>query len=191
MAQQRFQDARGSASNTSPPSAGIAPHVAKNIEELVRLEGRDRETMGPSDHFADFMTKFGGSMAFVWLHVAWFGVWIVLNVVGVLTFDEFPFGFLTVIVSLEAIFLSAFVLISENRQAQQSDRRAKVDLQVNMISEQEITKIIALVADIHRHLGLAQTEDPELEHMRQDTRVEHLADAVDQAEAGTAAAAKR
>ena len=169
----------------------MPPHVARNIEEIVRLEGRERLTMGRSDHFADFMTKFGGSMAFVWLHVAWFGVWIVLNVVGVLTFDEFPFGLLTMIVSLEAIFLSAFVLISENRQAQQSDRRAKVDFQVNLISEQEITKVISLVAEIHEYLGLSGEHDEELAHMQGKTSVEHLTDAVDQAETDTTAAAKR
>lgn len=163
-------------------------HVARNIEEIVRLEDRDRLSMGPSDHFADFMTRFGGSMLFVWLHVAWFGAWIVLNLVGVLTFDEFPFGFLTMIVSLEAIFLSAFVLISENRQAMQSDRRAKVDLQVNLIAEQEITKIMSLVAELHAHLGLSGADDEELKQMRRETRVGHLAAAVDEAEAETRSA---
>lgn len=153
------------------------------------MEDRDRESMRLSDHFADFMTKFGGSMAFVWLHVAWFGVWIVLNVVGVLTFDEFPFGFLTMIVSLEAIFLSAFVLISENRQAQQSDRRAKVDLQVNLVAEQEITKIMSLVAEIHDHLGLRGGYDQELEHMQDRTNVERIADAVDGGDSGGTVAA--
>lgn len=165
------------------PSDGMPPHVTRNIEEFVRLEGRDRQSMGRSDHFADFMTKFGGSMVFVWLHVGWFAIWIILNEIGVLTFDEFPFGFLTMIVSLEAIFLSAFVLISENRQAQQSDRRAKVDLQVNLISEQEITKIMSLVAEIHDHLGLRGEHDQELEQMQDKTNVEHIANAVDGAEA--------
>ncbi len=104
-----------------------------------------------------------------------------------LTFDGFPFGFLTMIVSLEAIFLSTFVLISENRQALQADRRAKVDLHVNMISEQEITKLVSLVAEMHKFLGLHK-DDPELELMQKDTHVGHLADAVDEAEAGTDAA---
>ena len=160
-----------------------SPRVAKNIAEIVRLEGRDRLEMGRSDHFADLMTRFSGSMLFVWLHIGWFGVWIVLNLMGVLTFDEFPFGFLTMVVSLEAIFLSTFVLISQNRQALQSDRRAKIDLQVNLISEQEITKIMSMVAEVHGHLGLGKSHDPELEHMQRETHVEHLADAVDKAEA--------
>ena len=144
--------------------------------------------MGRSDHFADLMTRFSGSMLFVWLHIAWFGAWVVLNLVGVLTFDGFPFGFLTMVVSLEAIFLSTFVLISQNRQALQSDRRAKVDLQVNMISEQEITKLVSLVAEMHKFLGLRDRVDPELDEMQKDTHVGRVADAVDEAEAGTDAA---
>ena len=163
-------------------------HAERNVEEIVRLEGRERLNMGRSDHFADLMTKFSGSMMFAWLHIVWFGAWIVLNEFGVVTFDGFPFGFLTMVVSLEAIFLSTFVLISQNRQALQSDRRAKVDLEVNLISEQEVTKIMSLVAEIHNHLGLGGIQDAELEHMQEETHVERLADAVDAAEARTHAA---
>jgi uncharacterized membrane protein len=177
------------ARRTRPPAGGMPPHVTRNIEEIVRIEGRDRLSITRSDRFADFMTKFGGSMVFVWLHVAWFGVWILLNEIGVLTFDQFPFGFLTMIVSLEAIFLSAFVLISENRQAQQSDRRAKVDLQINLIAEQEITKIISLVAEIHDHLGLRRKRDQELDHMQDQTNVERIANALDGVEADEGPAA--
>ncbi len=174
--------------NADAMADATSPRVAKNVEEIVRLEGRDRLEMGPSDHFADLITRFSGSMLFVWLHIAWFGAWIVLNLIGVLTFDDFPFGFLTMVVSLEAIFLSTFVLISQNRQALQSDRRAKIDLQVNLIAEQEITKIMSMVAEVHGHLGLGETRDPELEHMQQETHIEHLADAVDKAEAGAGGA---
>ena len=167
----------------------VAPHVARNVDEIVKLENRDRVRMGLSDHFADLMTRFSGSMLFVWLHVVWFGVWIVVNQgwLGVTAFDTFPFGFLTMIVSLEAIFLSTFVLISQNRQALQADRRAKVDLHVNVIAEQEITKVIQMLAEVHEHLGLSARHDPEVQHMRESTRVEQLADAVETAEAITEA----
>ncbi len=191
----RFHEGRGRPqarrSDMGDMPNAVPSHVARNVEEIVQLEGRDRLEMGPSDHFADLVTRFSGSMLFVWLHVAWFGAWIVLNLAGVLTFDDFPFGSLTMVVSLEAIFLSTFVLISQNRQALQSDRRAKVDLQVNMISEQEITKLVTLVAEMHKFLGLRDKADPELEQMQQDTHVGHLADAVDEAEAGTDAKGPR
>jgi uncharacterized membrane protein len=172
-----------SAAALVPSTGKMPPHVAGNVEEIVRLEGRDRLSMGLSDHFADLMTKFSGSMLFAWLHIVWFGLWIVLNVVGVLSFDHFPFGFLTMLVSLEAIFLSTFVLISQNRQAAQMDRRAKVDLEVNLIAEEEVTKIMSLVAEIHNHLGLGGSPDAQLEQMQGETHVQHLADAVSAVEA--------
>src|SRR4051812_9638832 len=75
----------------------LAPHVARNTDEIIKLENRDRIRMGWSDHFADLITRFSGSMLFVWLHVLWFGVWIVVNQgwLGATSFDAFPFGFLT------------------------------------------------------------------------------------------------
>jgi uncharacterized membrane protein len=86
------------------------------------------------DRAADQITAFAGSMAFVYLHVAWFAVWIVMNVTG-FRFDPFPFGLLTLIVSLEAIFLSTFVMISQNRESARSELRAKQDFETNALSE--------------------------------------------------------
>ena len=160
-------------------------HIADSIEEIVRLEGRDREDMAFSDHLASKITAFSGSMFYVWLHVAWFAIWIGLNVAYFIfqPFDPYPFGLLTMMVSLEAIFLSTFVLIAQNRQALAADRRAKVDLQVNMIAEREITKVIELVSHIHEHLGIDQPKhDHELEEMKKPTHVERVADAIDAAE---------
>ena len=177
--------------NSRMNQSTAADGASENAQEIMRLENRDRISMGLSDHFADLMTRLSGSMPYVWLHVGWFAVWIVVNLglFGLTAFDPFPFGFLTMIVSLEAIFLSTFVLISQNRQATQADRRAKVDLQVNMIAEQEITKVIALVAEIHEHLGLGGSHDGELARMREPTHVNALADAVEAAELGTDPAA--
>src|SRR3954466_4829956 len=90
------------------------------------------------DRTADRVTDFAGSLNFVYLHAAWFGVWIAINVgiFGVaLKFDAFPFGLLTMIVSLEAIFLSTFVMVSQNRQAARSDIRAQLDFETNLRSE--------------------------------------------------------
>jgi uncharacterized membrane protein len=97
-------------------------------------ESLDQQRRRLQDRAADQITAFAGSMAFVYLHVAWFVVWIVLNVTG-LRFDPFPFGLLTLIVSLEAIFLSTFVMISQNREAARSDLRAKQDFETNALSE--------------------------------------------------------
>jgi uncharacterized membrane protein len=89
------------------------------------------------DELTDAVTAFAGSLSFVYLHVAWFTVWVLLNVgaFGLAAFDGFPFGLLTLIVSLEAIFLSTFVMISQNRQAARADVRSELDFETNLRSE--------------------------------------------------------
>jgi len=90
------------------------------------------------DRAADRITDFAGSLNFVYIHSAWFGVWILLNIGllgGALTFDKFPFGLLTMIVSLEAIFLSTFVMVSQNRQAARADIRSELDFETNLRAE--------------------------------------------------------
>ena len=93
---------------------------------------RERERL--QDHVADQITAFSGSMAFVYLHVLWFTIWIVINETR-WRFDPYPFGLLTLIVSLEAIFLSTFVLLSQNRESARSDTRAESDFETNVLSE--------------------------------------------------------
>lgn len=173
-----------SASNGTNDAAEHPGHIANTVEEIVRLETRDHDGMSLSDEIANKVTAFSGSMPYVWLHVAWFSIWILINVAAIIfePFDAYPFGLLTMIVSLEAIFLSTFVLISQNRQAVAADRRAKVDLQVNMIAEREITKLFQMVSDIHDHLGITSPHDEELEEMKKPTQVDKLADAMDAAE---------
>ena len=115
--------------------------------------------MTVEERLADWITAFAGSLRFVYLHTAWFGLWIIINlglvaaVVGGLIqpFDPFPFGLLTMIVSLEAIFLSTFVMISQNRQAAIADHRAELDYQVNVQAEAEIAKLLVLVEALVSH----------------------------------------
>src|SRR5262245_57594391 len=102
-----------------------------------------RARRSPQDRAADAITRFAGSMLFVYLHVGWFVVWIVLNVAVPIPFDKFPFVLLTLIVSLEAIFLSTFVMISQNREAQRSEIRAQLDFETNVLGEIWIEMIAA------------------------------------------------
>ena len=129
------------------------------------------------------MALFAGSMLFVWLHVVWFLTWMILNALRFLPFDPPPFGLLTIIVSLEAIFLSTFVLMSQNHQGADFDKRAKIDLQVNMIAEREITKVLTMLTAIQGHLGMDGAHDIELDQMQRQTRIDVLADATEAAEA--------
>ena len=103
-------------------------HESHLVETFKRAE----------DRAADAVTAFAGSLNFVYIHAVWFGIWIALNVglIGAsLKFDKFPFGLLTMIVSLEAIFLATFVMVSQNRQAARSDIRAQLDYETNLRSE--------------------------------------------------------
>ena len=105
----------------------------------TRHEGKlVNAVLDAQDRAADSITTFSGSMRFVYIHSVWFGIWILLNVglfSGALEFDKYPFGLLTMIVSLEAIFLSTFVMISQNRQASRADIRSQLDFETNLRSE--------------------------------------------------------
>ena len=149
--------------------------IRKNIAALAEVQRHDDEQRTLTDRAADRITLFSGSMAFVYLHVVWFGVWIVLNVglfarFGLRAFDEFPFGLLTMIVSLEAIFLSTFVLISQNRMARASEKRAELELQVNMLAEQKAAKTLEMLDHLTRQLDQMRRfsfeRDPEIEALK-------------------------
>ncbi len=150
--------------DTNPHLAAI---IERNIETLLELRSQMERNRSPQDRVADLITRFSGSNVFLYCHIAWFGAWLALNLgwVGTKAFDPYPFGLLTMIVSLEAIFLSTFVLISQNRMAAMSDERADLDLQINLLSEYEITKILKLTDAIADHLGLKQGKDSELKEL--------------------------
>ena len=140
--------------------------------------------MTRSDVLARAVTNLSGSMPYVWLHVVWFGLWIMVNVGLGVAFDEYPFGLLTTIVSLEAIFLATFVLINQNRQARLADKRAKVDMQVNLIAEREITKLIEMTTQVQQALGIAPHHDAEVNAMKTTTDVKTLVNVADSTEEG-------
>ena len=161
--------------------------VAQNVAEIVRLEQRDRLAMSRTDQVANWLAAFSGTVAFAALHAVFFAVWIAWNSgwLRLTPFDAYPFGLLTVIVSLEAIFLSTFVLISQNQQARLADRRAKVDLQVNMLAEQETTRILTIVTELSQRFDLFATRDlaPEKTHpLEEPTSIEQVMDVIDEAE---------
>jgi uncharacterized membrane protein len=114
-----------------------------NLYKVEHYQTRNERTllaalMRAQDRAADKVTAFAGSLNFVYLHSIWFGIWILLNIgiIGAtLEFDKFPFGLLTMIVSLEAIFLSTFVMVSQNRQAARADIRSELDFETNLRSE--------------------------------------------------------
>ena len=151
----------------------------QNIEKVAKLEQAARAQRTSVDRLAESIANFCGSMAFVWVHVIWFGGWILLNSIpGVRHVDPFPFTFLTLIVSLEAIFLSTFILINQNLETRVSERRSHLDLQLNMLSEQENTKMITILRAIAEKVGADLSHDPHLEALSEETMPERLVEQI-------------
>lgn len=139
------------------------PGFRRGVESLESIKAEAHRYASASERIADFFTAFSGSMTFVYFHAAWFIVWVMWNtglIPGLQPFDPFPFGLLTMIVSLEAIFLSTFILISQNRQHKVNAIRDEIGAQINLYQEQEITQVLRIVLRIEKHLGL-QDEDEE------------------------------
>jgi uncharacterized membrane protein len=131
----------------------------------------------PTEKFADFLTVKFGTVTFLTLNFIWFAIWISINTghfFGVKQFDPFPFGLLTMIVSLEAIGLAIIVLISQNREARVSELREEIELQLNTISEGEITKVINLLALLLEKQGVDISNDPDLKRMLKPMDSEEL-----------------
>ncbi len=147
----------------------------RNVELIRQLEESAKQGRTRSDLVAEAIANFCGSMTFVWVHVVWFGAWIVINIApGIHHLDPFPFTFLTLVVSLEAIFLSTFILISQNHDTQISERRNHLDLQINLLSEQENTRMIAMLQAIAAKVGAEFTSDPHLQALAEETEPEKL-----------------
>jgi uncharacterized membrane protein len=157
-------------------NGGLAEVVQNNIESLVQMGRAAEQKKGLQEKIADALTRFSGSMAFVYLHAIWFGLWIMLNMgwLGGKPFDPFPFSLLTLIVSLEAIFLSTFVLISQNHAGELADKRADLDLQINLLSEHEVTRLLTLMDAVADHLGINIDKKAEVEELKKDIAAEEV-----------------
>ncbi len=157
--------------------------VQKNIETILKLEKETLQKLSTVEQIADKITAIAGSTPFIILHVIWFGGWIFINskVISEITpFDPFPFSFLTLIVSLEAIFLTLLVLMSQNRMTKEADKRAHLDLQINMLDEQETTLILRMVQKITKHLGLEEEIDNSIKDLSEITDIDSVAKKIDE-----------
>ncbi|MEH3047804.1 DUF1003 domain-containing protein [Sphingomonas adhaesiva] len=147
-----------------------------NIARLAQRQQRVDRTAPLSDRLAGRITAFTGSMAFVALHVALFGGWIVWNLWFAPKFDP-TFVVLAMIASVEAIFLSTFVLISQNRMAAQSQARADLDLHINLLAEHELSRLATLVRAIAEKIGVEPPSD--VSEIERDVRPEDVLDTLD------------
>ena len=155
--------------------------LERNILAISELERQGLERRTRAEKFSDHVTLHAGRLWFIVLHVIWFGVWVGWNLSIVPVpfsrhqFDPFPFPALTTAVSLEAIFLSLFILMSENRSNRRADERAHLDLQVNLLCEHETTKLLKLVRALCEHHHLPEAQDPEVFELLQRTEPSTLA----------------
>ena len=156
--------------------------MLKNVEQVAKLETQQVEARTLTERVAGTVTRAAGTATFALAHLAWFLAWIVLNsglVRRVRPFDPFPFNLLTMVVSLEAIFLSIWILISQNQMSRRADHREHLNLQVNILAEQEATATLRIVRRVAERLGLEIAEPND--SLEQETNMEHLAAAVDEA----------
>jgi uncharacterized membrane protein len=154
----------------------------ENVQSMRRVEEAALANRSRADRMAAFIATFCGSMPFVWLHVLAFACWIGINTwPGLKHWDPYPFTFLTLVVSLEAIFLSSFILISQNYELRISDRRNQLDLQINLLTEQENTKMIQMLERIAKKVG-ADVVDPDVRILKENTDPEKLIAQIEQAQ---------
>ncbi len=154
----------------------LASALERNIRSVFAQRERVAARRSTQDRLSDSITEFSGQMKFVYLHVVWFAGWIVWNLgsFGAKPFDPFPFGLLTLIVSLEAIFLSTFVLISQNRMGEDSDRRANLHLQIGLLTEHELTRALKMLDQIQEKVGCARELDTDLNELEAEVRPEDV-----------------
>ena len=165
--------------------ASLNSSLRRNIDVLRRRREEEEAKASAEERVARTITRFSGSMRFVYLHVALYGGWIIANlgvIPRIVPWDP-TFVVLAMIASVEAIFLSTFILITQNRMAAAADRRAELDVQISLLAEAEITKLVELVSEIAERMQVPASRQPEVEEMKQLVHPEAVLDAIEEAEA--------
>jgi uncharacterized membrane protein len=162
------------------PPTELTGVVERNIRALLERRRADDHRRGWQDRLADGITRFTGSMRFVYLHLFVFGLWIAVN----LPWSPLPrfdpsYVVLAMVASVEAIFLSTFILITQNRITAEADKRADLDLHISLLAEHEITRLIVLVTAMARQMGIHTAEDPELAELAQDVAPDNVLNAME------------
>jgi uncharacterized membrane protein len=166
----------------TPPPEGMSPVLERNIQALVERRRREQAEATTQQKLADAITAFAGSMTFVYLHLVVFGFWIVANlqwIPGLTAWDP-TFVVLGMIASVEAIFLSTFVLISQNRMATEADKRADLDLQISLLTEHELTKVADVLNQVSRRLQIDSSSQADLNEASRSIAPERVLDKIEE-----------
>lgn len=151
----------------------------QNVKAVVELERQAFHQRSPMERFTDAVTNLAGSRTFIIAHAVWFAAWMFFNRMPG-TYDPYPYSLLNVLVSLEAIFLTSFVLMTQNRMNRQADRRAHLDLQVNLLAEQELTTILQMLYALCRKAGTcARVGDAPVQQLLKETDIIQLAEVLE------------
>ena len=177
-----MQDAKArSPTVPSPAPTALTPTLERNIEALRKRREEEKARARAEERIAEIIASFAGSMPFVYLHVGIYGFWIIANlgwVPGVMPWDR-SFVVLAMIASVEAIFLSTFILIKQNRMARAESRRADLDLQISLLAEHEVTKLITMVEAIAKRLNVSTKIEHEVTETDARRRTRSLLDKLD------------
>jgi uncharacterized membrane protein len=167
-----------STSPTVHPEGGLSPALTRNIEAILQRRRQSAAAASLEEKAAAAISRFAGSMLFVYIHLVLFGGWILVNT-GVLPLVpawDASLVVLAMIASVEAIFLSTFVLINQNRMAAEDDARSDLDLQINLLNEHETTRLLTLVDAIARHLKVEGIDGADVEELKRDVAPEAVLD---------------
>ena len=158
----------------------LAAVVERNVRSLLERRQQVEQKKGFQQRLADAITHFTGSMRFVYIHALLYGAWIIINLPGVPLpkFDP-SFIILAMVASVEAIFLTTFVLMTQNRMSEQAEKRAELDLQISLLAEYEVTRLITLVKAIAEKLDIEASKDPELPELQQNVAPERVLDVME------------
>jgi uncharacterized membrane protein len=154
--------------------------LERNIDALLERQRREARARTFQDRVADAITRFTGTLYFIYLHIAALLAWIAINL-GLTPLPRFDpsFVLLAMVASVEAIFLTSFVLMTQSRMQADADRRADLDLQVDLLAEHELSRVAKLVAEIAQRLGVAATQEPEIREIQGDVAPEQVMDALE------------
>lgn len=177
------------ATPTVDPQDGLASALTRNIAALADRRRVEEQKAGLDQRIAGTITRFAGSMAFVGIHAVLVIAWIAVNI-GWTPLPRFDptFVILATVASVEAIFISTFILIAQNRAAEMADRRADLDLQISLLAEHEVTQLIRLTTRIAAHLGLEDADNPELAELQRTVAPEAVLEQIEDAETDSAKA---
>jgi uncharacterized membrane protein len=173
---QQSQPNRTEKEDHDKDNPALSKVIERNIRTIIHLRTKAARERSLQSRIADAITSFSGRMIFAYVHIIWFGIWILLNTgrFRVQPFDPFPYGLLTMVVSLEAIFLSTFVLISQNRLGEETERRADLDLHIGLLTEHELTRVLQMLDIIQDKLGIVDHENSELADLEMETKPEDV-----------------